>query len=162
MNDTRPSWDEYFLKIALLTSERSNCIKRKVGAIIVKDNRILSLGYNGTPFSMKNCFEGGCKRCYDQWFEKNTNNSVSNSGKNLDLCMCLHAEDNALLFISQNDIKDSTIYITLFPCITCLKKILQCKIKRIVYIADYNIEIQNMAFDLIKDTNIKIEKITLR
>ncbi len=157
MKDERPSWDNYFLKIALLTSERSNCIKRKVGAIIVKDNRILSLGYNGTPFSMKNCFEGGCKRCYEQW----ENKSGNNSGKNLDLCMCLHAEDNALLFISQNDIKDSTIYVTLFPCITCLKKILQCKIKRIVYIQDYNTDMQKMAYELVKDTSIKIEKITL-
>jgi dCMP deaminase len=156
MKDTRPSWDNYFLKIALLTSERSNCIKRKVGAIIVKDNRILSLGYNGTPFGMKNCFDGGCTRCIDQW-----NKKENNSGTNLDLCMCLHAEDNALLFVSQNDIKNATIYITLFPCITCLKKILQCKIKRIVYIEDYNTEIQKMTFSLIEDANIKIEKITL-
>ena len=156
MNDKRPSWDLYFINIAKLTSERSNCIKRKVGAVIVKDNRIISLGYNGTPFSFKNCFDGGCKRCLDQWLNK-----TESKGKDLDLCMCLHAEDNALLFVSQNDIKDSTIYITLFPCISCLKKIIQCKIKKIVYIEDYNIELQNTIYEFIKDINLEIQKFNI-
>lgn len=152
----RPSWDEYFLKIANLTSERSNCIKRKVGAIIVKNNRILSLGYNGTPSGMPNCFDGGCKRCYEQWKD---NKNIT--GKDLDTCLCLHAEENALLFVSQSDINDSTIYITLFPCISCLKKILQCKIKRIVYINDYNLDLQEKSKELLKDIDILIEQIKI-
>lgn len=113
----RPSWDEYFIKIAKLTSERSNCIKRKVGSIIVKNNRILSLGYNGTPSGVKNCYDGGCKRCFEQF-----NSKKEYKGKDLDLCLCLHAEENAMLFISQNDLHDSTIYVTLFPCVSCVKK----------------------------------------
>ena len=93
----RPTWDNYFINIAKLTSERSNCIKRSVGCIIVKEKRILSLGYNGTPINTVNCYQGGCKRCMDQY------NKTETSGKNLDLCMCLHAEENAILFVSKTD-----------------------------------------------------------
>ena len=143
------------MKITHLTSQRSNCIKRKVGAIIVKDNRILSQGYNGTPSGFVNCFDGGCKRCNEQYYDS----GKENKGKDLDLCICLHAEENCLLFVSKNDLLDSTIYTTLFPCIGCLKKILQCKIKRIVYKDDYNDEMQKLALDLIKDVKIIIEKI---
>ena len=146
--------DQYFIKIAKLTSERSNCIKRNVGAIIVKDNRILSLGYNGTPCGMKNCFEGGCNRCFEQWQSKK-----EHKGKDLELCICLHAEENALLFVPKNDLNNATIYITLFPCISCFKKILQCKIKRIVYLEDYNTEMQNAVLEI--TNNILIEKIKI-
>lgn len=151
----RLSWDQYFMEIAYLTSQRSNCIKRKVGAIIVKDNRILSQGYNGTPSGFINCFDGGCKRCNEQYYND------SGKGKDLDLCICLHAEENCLLFVSKNDLLDSTIYTTLFPCIGCLKKILQCKIKRIVYKDDYNDEMQKLALELIKDVKIIVEKISI-
>lgn len=117
----RPSWHEYFMSIAKLTSERSNCCKRKVGAVVVKQNRILGLGYNGTPAGTLNCFEGGCARC----------SSTSTAGHHLDVCMCLHAEDNALLFIGSHDLADSTLYVTLCPCIACVKKILQCRIAEV-------------------------------
>ena len=154
MEDTRPTWDQYFIKIAKLTCERSNCIKRKVGSIIVKDNRILSLGYNGTPCGVKNCFEGGCERCYKQWISK-----TENKGRELDLCICLHAEENALLFVSKTDLENATIYITLFPCISWFKKILQCKIKRMVYLEDYNKEMQNTVLEI--SNNVIIEKIKI-
>lgn len=144
----RPSWDEYFIKIAELTSGRSNCIKRKVGCIIVKDNRILSLGYNGTPKGTLNCYEGGCERC----------NSTSNPGDNLDLCMCLHAEENAILYISQNNLINSTLYVTLLPCISCVKKIIQCGINRVVFIDYYREELDKLSIKILKKSNIKIEQ----
>jgi dCMP deaminase len=137
----RPSWDEYFMEIAKLTEMRSNCIKRKVGCIIVKNNRILSLGYNGTPINTENCFSGGCKRCMDQHVKREIEVS---SGKNLDLCLCLHAEENALLFVDKNDLLDSTMYVSLIPCISCVKKIIQCKIKNIIYLEDYNFELDQL------------------
>lgn len=147
----RPSWDEYFARIAILTSERSNCIKRKVGSIVVKNNRILSLGYNGTPRGMLNCYEGGCSRC----------KNVNVAGHNLDLCKCLHAEENALLFNSQDDLKDSTIYITLCPCISCSKKIIQCNIKRVVYINNYNQELDKQSIEMLELCNIKVDKFSI-
>jgi len=157
MEFSRPSWDEYFVSISLLTKNRSNCIKRKVGCLVVKDNRILSLGYNGTPINTKNCYEGGCKRCMDQFNNKENKNGNS-SGKALDLCMCLHAEENALLFVNKTDLKDSTMYVTLIPCISCVKKILQCKIKRVVYIEDYSPEIDSLSKNILKENNVILLK----
>lgn len=158
----RPSWDEYFIKIAQLTSERSNCIKRRVGCLVVKDNRILSLGYNGTPVGTENCFSGGCNRCMDQYNHSNNNDSNSNknnqSGIGLDLCMCLHAEENALLFVSKNELENSTIYVTLIPCISCVKKIIQCKIKRVMYIHDYRPELDANSKEILQKNGIEIIK----
>ncbi len=145
----RPSWDDYFMNIAALTSHRSNCIKRKVGCIIVKDKRILSLGYNGTPTNIKNCYEGGCDRC----------NEITISGHSLDLCICIHAEQNALLFNSKNELSDSVLYTTLHPCIACCKLIIQCGISKIHYIEDYNHEITRDAQKLLKSANIDCIKL---
>ena len=154
MNFYRPSWDEYFIKIASLTSERSNCIKRKVGCIIVKDKRILSLGYNGTPVGTENCYTGGCKRCMDQYLQEN----IDSSAKNLDLCMCMHAEENALLFNTKDDLQGSTMYVTLIPCISCVKKILQCKIKRVVYIDNYLKQLDDQSESILLKNGIEIHK----
>jgi dCMP deaminase len=147
----RPSWDEYFITIAKLTSERSNCIKRKVGCIIVKDNRILCLGYNGTPRGMLNCFEGGCARC----------NANCTTATNLDTCLCLHAEENALLFLSQRNIQDATLYVTLLPCISCAKKIVQCKLKRVVYINNYHSELDCISIQMMESVGIIIDNIVI-
>lgn len=152
----RPSWDEYFIKIAELTSQRSNCIKRKVGCVIVKENRILSLGYNGTPSKIKNCFEGGCERCFEQF-----NNNDIVFGKNLDMCMCLHAEENAMLFLTKSDLMESILYVTLMPCISCTKKIIQCGIKRVVYLYDYNLNLTNLSSKKLNEVNIKVDKIII-
>ena len=83
----RPDWDHYFMDIAKVVSSRSNCIKRKVAAIIVRDKRVVSTGYNGTPRGTRNCNEGGCPRC----------NSMAVSGTNLDECLCSHGEENAIV-----------------------------------------------------------------
>ena len=88
---TRPSWDEYFMLQAELAKLRSNCITRKVGAVIARDHRQLATGYNGTPPGIKNCYEGGCKRCTDR-MEGNIK-----SGEALDRCVCNHAEANAIM-----------------------------------------------------------------
>ena len=86
VKDPRPSWDEYFMEIANVVAKRSNCSRRHVAAVIVKDRHILSSGYNGTPHGTKNCFEGGCPRC---------SGKVA-SGTHLDECLCVHAEQNAI------------------------------------------------------------------
>lgn len=125
----RPSWDEYFMSIAKVVASRSNCIKRKVAAVIVKDKRIISTGYNGTPRGVKNCNEGGCPRC----------NSFAESGKNLEECYCSHGEENAIVQASYHgiSIKDSTIYTTFSPCLICTKMILNAGISEVVYNAEY-------------------------
>lgn len=151
----RPSWDEYFLEIAHLTSKRSNCIRRKVGCIIVKDTRILSLGYNGTPRGTLNCFQGGCDRCMSL-------HQSTLCGSQLDLCMCLHAEENALLFVGQNDLMGATMYVTLVPCVSCTKKVLQCGLKRVVYSDSYNKEIEQLSLKMLKNNGIDIKQMCLK
>lgn len=145
---SRPSWDTYFMSIAVLTKMRSNCAKRHVGCVIVKDNRVISLGYNGTPCGYKNCNEGGCERC----------NGTSTAGTNLDVCMCLHAEDNAIMFPSQTELRDSTIYVTLHPCISCAKKIIQCQVKRVVFLENYLLELDQISFAVLSESKVQIER----
>ena len=146
----RPTWTEYFSQIADLTSKRSNCIRKQVGCIIVKNNRIISTGYNGTPSGMKNCLDGGCERC--------ENINEYKSGEGLEFCLCLHAEENALLFASFQEIKGSTLYCTHFPCLSCAKKIIQCEIKNIIYMHEYSshFELTKKLFD---DIGIEVKKI---
>lgn len=125
----RPDWDVYFLEIAKVVALRSNCMKRKVAAIIVKDKRIISTGYNGTPRGVKNCNEGGCPRC----------NDLTSSGKGLGDCICSHGEENAITQAAYHgvSIKDSTIYTTLSPCLLCTKMIINSGIREVVYNAEY-------------------------
>ncbi len=125
----RPDWDSYFLGIAKVVALRSNCIKRKVAAVIVKDKRIISTGYNGTPRGVVNCSEGGCPRC----------NSIDVSGKSLDECLCSHAEENSIVQASYHGvtIKDSVLYTTFSPCLTCTKMIINAGIREVVYNVEY-------------------------
>eukprot|EP00833_Pecoramyces_ruminatium_P004756 jgi/Orpsp1_1/1178788/evm.model.c7180000066742.2 len=109
----RPSWDTYFMTLSFLTARRSNCMKRKVGCILTKNNYIISTGYNGTPRNIKNCYEHGCKRC----------NSNASMGTQLDLCLCLHAEENALLEAGREKAIGATLYCNTCPCIGCTIKI---------------------------------------
>ncbi len=125
----RPGWDQYFMEIAKVVALRGNCMKRKVAAVIVKDKRIISTGYNGTPRGVKNCNEGGCPRC----------NEVEASGKSLGECLCSHAEENAITQAAYHgvSIKDSTIYTTFSPCLMCTKMIINAGIREVVYNVNY-------------------------
>jgi dCMP deaminase len=125
----RPSWDEYFMSIAKVVATRSNCMKRKVAAIIVKEKRVISTGYNGTPRGAKNCNEGGCPRC----------NNMAESGTALDECLCCHGEENAIAQAAYHgtSLKGSTLYTTYAPCLLCTKMIINCGIAEVVYNQDY-------------------------
>ncbi len=125
----RPPWDDYFMDIAKVVSTRSNCVKRKVACIIVKDKRIISTGYNGTPRGVKNCSEGGCVRC----------NSFGESGKNLSECVCSHGEENAIVQAAYHgiSIKGAVLYSTFSPCLFCTKLIINSGISEVVYNVDY-------------------------
>lgn len=105
----------YFMRLAYIVKSRSNCMKRAIGAILVRNNRILAMGYNGTPYDMKNCYEEGCKRCNDSTAQ----------GVDLDNCYCLHAELSAILEAGLSQTTGADIYITAFPCHDCAKVISQ-------------------------------------
>ena len=149
VKDPRPSWDEYFMEIANVVAKRSNCSRRHVAAVIVKDRHILSSGYNGTPHGTKNCFEGGCPRC---------SGKVA-SGTHLDECLCVHAEQNAICQAARYGINvaDSTIYITLSPCLTCTKLIINAGIKEVVYAGDYTNFVDTVK-KMFKDAGVKVRQ----
>lgn len=148
----RPDWDEYFLEIAKVVALRSNCVKRKVAAVIVKDKRIISTGYNGTPRGVKNCNEGGCPRC----------NDLTKSGKDLGECLCSHGEENAITQAAYHgvSIKDATIYTTFSPCLLCTKMIINSGIREVVYNAEY--PMGKLPLKLLAEAGVKARKAKLR
>lgn len=125
----RPSWDEYFMMMAEVAATRGNCIKRRVGAVIVVDKQILSTGYNGTPKGIKNCYEGGCPR----------GAALADSGASLAECLGVHAEENAILQAASYGvaIRGATLYCTLCPCAYCAKSIINAGIREVVYRESY-------------------------
>jgi len=145
---SRPSWDDYFMGIAKMVAMRSNCVKRKVAAVIVKDKRIISTGYNGTPRGTRNCSEGGCPRC----------NNFTDAGKDLEECLCSHGEENAIVQASYHgiSIKDSVIYTTFSPCLLCTKMIINAGIKEVVYNVDY--PMAEKPLKLLKEAGVKVRQ----
>ncbi|KAG4305794.1 hypothetical protein PORY_000704 [Pneumocystis oryctolagi] len=127
----RPSWDTYFMHLASLAALRSNCMKRRVGCVLVRNQRVISTGYNGTPRGFVNCNQGGCKRC----------NEGQGNGHNLESCLCLHAEENALLEAGKERIaNDSVLYCNTCPCLTCSVKITQLGVREVVYSQSYSMD----------------------
>jgi dCMP deaminase len=141
----RPSWDEYFMDIVELIKTRSTCMRRQVGALIVKDKRILATGYNGAPVGCKHCAEIGCIR----------QEMGIPSGERHELCRAIHAEQNALVqaAYSGTSVKDGTIYVTNQPCVLCAKMIINSGIKKIVFKGDYP---DQLSMDLLKEAGIRV------
>lgn len=122
----RPSYDEYFMKMADIAKRRSNCMKSSVGCVIVNDsNRVVSTGFNGTPRGLVSCFKNGCNRC--------------NSGdeRGLDECLCLHGQESAILEVGISRTQGCKLYTTLYPCFSCAKIIKQAGIKKIFFMEPY-------------------------
>jgi dCMP deaminase len=145
--DDRPSYDSYFMEMAHVVAKRSTCLRRKVGAILVKDKHILSTGYNGAPKNLPHCSEVGCLR------EKLN----VPSGQRHELCRGLHAEQNAIIqaAIFGVAIKGSTLYCTNTPCVVCVKMLINAGVERIIYAGDYP---DDLAMQMIKESNIIIKK----
>jgi dCMP deaminase len=148
-NFSRPGWDEYFMSIAQVVASRSNCVKRKVAALIVKDRRIISTGYNGTPRGTKNCNEGGCPRC----------NSLAKSGSSLEECFCSHGEENAITQAAYHgtSLKGSTLYSTFSPCLLCTKMIINSGISEVVFNHEY--PLSETSFALLKEAGVLVRKL---
>jgi dCMP deaminase len=136
------------MRISQVASMRSNCIKRKVGALIVRDRRIVSTGYNGTPRGTQNCNEGGCPRC----------NNLAASGTRLDECLCSHAEENAITQAAYHgtSVKDGCLYTTFSPCLMCAKMVINCGITEVVFNVEY--PLNDVTFQLFEQAEITIRK----
>lgn len=150
MTIERPSWDEYFMKIAHIVKERSTCLRRKVGAVLVKDRHILSTGYNGAPKGLPHCAEVGCLR----------QQLNIPSGQRHEICRGVHAEQNAIIQAAVFGVstRGATLYVTDFPCSICAKIIINAEIKEIVYDSEYEDPISRQ---LLEQAGIKIRKYQL-
>ncbi|MEJ2251334.1 MAG: dCMP deaminase family protein [Candidatus Lokiarchaeota archaeon] len=147
-NSKRISKDEYFMEIADLVSKRSTCIKRKVGSVLVKDDHIISTGYNGAPSGFKHCTQETCIR------------QDLKSGEKPELCRGVHSEINCIIQAALHGTSimgNTTLYSTTFPCTHCLKLIINAGIKRLVYKEGYNMKNQ-IKKDLLKESNLKIQE----
>ena len=147
MKNKRPTWDEYFLGIADLISKRSTCLSRSVGAVLVKDKRILATGYNGAPSGITHCEIAGCIR------EK----LKVPSGERHELCRGLHGEQNAFLqaALHGTSLKGASLYSTTQPCIICAKMIINAGIKEIVIKGDYP---DKMSKEFLRAAKVKIRR----
>jgi len=144
----RPSWDEYFLQMAQLISKRSTCLRRFVGAVAVRDKRILATGYNGAPSGLVHCIDIGCIR----------QKLKIPSGQRQELCRGVHAEQNVIIqaVIHKADLKDSILYVTNQPCVTCTKMLIGVGVKEIVIREGYPDE---LAIRMLKEAKINLRTV---
>lgn len=142
----RPTWDEYFMEMAMVAAKRSTCLRRKVGAVIVKNKQILASGYNGTPMGLPHCEDVGCLR----------EQLKVPSGKNHELCRGVHAEQNAICQAAFHgvSVRGATIYVTNQPCVVCTKMLINAGIERVVYANPYPDE---LAQEMMNESQMKIE-----
>ena len=144
------------MNIAYETARRSNCCRRQIGAILVRDRRIVSTGYNGTPLGVKNCFDGGCARC----------SSDVASGQGYDTCICVHAEQNAIVLAARNGTStdNSVLYTTLRPCFGCAKESIQAGIHEIIYAEDYGYpeELEKVYQGLIFEARLTLRQLNMK
>ncbi|MFW5488433.1 MAG: deoxycytidylate deaminase [Desulfovibrio sp.] len=146
MSDTRMPWPEYFMRIAHVVSERSTCLRRKVGAIAVRDKRILATGYNGAPAGLKHCLDIGCLR------EK----LQVPSGQRHELCRALHAEQNVIIQAAASGVslEGATLYCTTQPCLICTKMLINVGIRTMYFSESYPDE---LAQDMLEEAEVHYE-----
>ena len=141
----RPSWDSYFMQLAQVVAGRSTCLRRQVGAVIVKDRQILSTGYNGSPSGLIHCDEIGCLR-----------QSLNvPSGERMEICRAVHAEQNALIQAAKHGvaIAGADLYCTHQPCVQCTKMLINAGIRRVVYIHPY---FDSLADVMARESNLEL------
>lgn len=145
----RPVWDEYFMKTAYLVSERSTCLRRRVGAVLVKDKHILATGYNGAPSGIEHCAVVGCLR----------EELGVPSGERHEICRGLHAEQNVLLQAARYgvSVKESKLFITNAPCSICAKMIINAGIQEVVFVDNYP---DKRALSFLKEAKIKLRRLS--
>ena len=135
----RPTWDEYFLQLARQAATRSTCLRRQVGAVLVRDRRVLATGYNGAPRGVAHCLDIGCLR----------EQLAIPSGERHELCRAIHAEQNAVIQAAVHGvaIEGATLYATLQPCVLCAKMLINCGVREIHYAEGYPDELSQSMFD---------------
>jgi dCMP deaminase len=143
----RPDNDTYFMKMAELVATRSTCLRRQVGAVVVKEKRVLTTGYNGAPKGLRHCGEVGCVREQNQ----------VESGTKHELCRGVHAEQNAVIQAAYFgiSIKDATMYTTNFPCVLCAKILVNAGIREVVYKDEY---VDDLSKDILNESRVVVRR----
>ena len=146
----RPSWPEYFMSIAKLVGTRSTCLRRAVGAVLVKDKRILATGYNGAPTGIRHCEEVGCLR----------ETLGVKPGEKHELCRGLHAEQNVIIQAAYYGVmtQGTTLYSTHKPCIICSKMLINAGVKKVLFLNGYP---DALADEMLAEANIELERLLL-
>ncbi|MFZ3129554.1 MAG: dCMP deaminase family protein [Desulfosporosinus sp.] len=147
----RPGWDSYFMQLAFMVAERSTCLRRQVGAVMVKEKQILSTGYNGSPSGLLHCDEVGCLR-----------QSLSvPSGERQEICRAVHAEQNALVQAAKHGvaIMGADLYVTHQPCVLCTKLLINAGIRRVVYTHSYP---DQLAVSMAREAGLEFARHELR
>jgi dCMP deaminase len=144
----RPDWDEYFLDIAELVSRRSTCRRRSVGAVLVKEKRILATGYNGAPTGLRHCLDLGCLR---------EQNNVP-SGERHELCRGLHAEQNSIIQAALHgvSVREATLYCTNHPCVICAKMIINAGVAKVIFREGYS---DQLSEEMLQEAGVSLCKI---
>ncbi|WP_456431671.1 deoxycytidylate deaminase [Thermosulfuriphilus sp.] len=145
---SRPSWEAYFMSIARLVAERSTCLRRRVGALLVKDKRILATGYNGAPSGLRHCLEIGCLR--EQL-------SIP-SGQRHELCRGLHAEQNLIIQAAYHGISiaGATLFCTHFPCVICTKMLINAGVEEVFYLDGYP---DDLSQDMLEEAGVRVMRL---
>ena len=145
--DNRPTWDSYFMKITHDVAERSTCLRRRVGAILVAEKRILATGYNGAPSNLRHCADTGCLR----------EQLNVPSGERQEICRALHAEQNAIIQSARHGvgIRGAVLYCTTQPCVTCAKMIINSGVTRVVYEGDYP---DKLALEMLSEAEVQLAR----
>lgn len=147
----RPAWDHYFMTLASLAARRSNCMRRQVGCVLIRNKRVMATGYNGTPRHITNCNDGGCPRCNGQ------GSGGLSGGADLSTCLCIHAEENALLEAGRERVGDQgVLYCNTCPCLTCTIKIVQVGITEVVYSQSYYMDAE--AAKIFSEAGVKLRQ----
>jgi dCMP deaminase len=151
MKNHRPDWDSYFMEIARIVSKRSTCTRRSVGALIVKNKRILATGYNGAPTGLRHCMDLGCMR----------ERLKIASGERHELCRGLHAEQNAIIQAAYHgvSINDAQLYSTHLPCSICIKMVINAGIGTVYYLDGYPDE---LSLQLMEESGIVLQKVVIK
>jgi dCMP deaminase len=145
----RPTWDDYFMEMARVIAKRSTCLRRRVGALLVREKRILATGYNGAPAGLPHCAEVGCRRA----------DLGIPSGQRVELCRALHAEQNAIIQAALHGVttRGAVLYCTTQPCVTCAKMLINAGIVRVAYAGDYA---DDLAREMLAEARIDLVRVT--
>jgi dCMP deaminase len=148
---SRMPWPEYFMNITYMVAERSTCLRRKVGAVAVKDKRILATGYNGAPASMAHCLDEGCLR----------EQLGVPSAQRQEICRGLHAEQNVIIQAAVHGVRleGAIVYCTTHPCVTCTKMLINCSVSAVCYAEEYP---DPLAVRMMREAGVAVERLVSR